>query len=87
LFIQHDTPFLYLFHTPQINITHGEVCDCHVKVKIKWRQAKYYRDLGTMRFSPTTKKLEAAHRVAIAKGDHDVTWLEVAEPELRRGEG
>jgi hypothetical protein len=67
-------------------LPNGEVCDCHVKVKRIWRQAKYYRDLGTMRLSPTTKKLEACHRVAIAKGDHDVTWLEVAEPELRRGE-
>jgi hypothetical protein len=68
-------------------LPNGEVCDCHVKVKRIWRQAKYYRDLGTMRLSSTTKKLEACHRVAIAKGDHDVTWLEVAEPELRRGEG
>jgi hypothetical protein len=68
-------------------LPNGEVCDCHVKVKRKWLQAKYYRDLGTMRLSPTTKKLEACHRVLVAKGDRDAIWMEVAEPELRRGEG
>lgn len=67
-------------------LPNGEQCDCHVKHKGKWLQAKYYRDLGRMRLSSTTKKLEIAHRVAVANGDHDVTWLEVTEPELHRGE-
>jgi hypothetical protein len=68
-------------------LPNGDQCDCHVKVKGKWLQAKYYKDLGTMRLSSITKKLEAAHRVAIDNGTGDVGWLEVAEPELRRGEG
>jgi hypothetical protein len=68
-------------------LPNGEMCDCHVNVDGKWLQAKYYRDLGRCRYSMKTRKLEAAHRVAVADGLHDVTWLEIAEPELRRGEG